>query len=1162
MFFMKYAYIGLFCVVATTACLAQPNITAAEYFFNTDPGPGNGTPLSITPGTAIDLTNINIPTTSLAIGWHTLHVRARDANNVWGFYESRQIYIRGAATPDPTPIVHDITQAEFFYDTDNGPGTGAAIPVTAGQTIDLVNTNFANSLSLGWHTVHVRTKNANNVWGFYESRQIFVRGTPDPLDPEPSPIVELEWFVDEDPGAGLSTTKKTINPSQATLDLIDEPLDVGVQTLGAHKIYVRAKNEDGEWSMSEAANFTVTTPCSIINAPSATGVNRCDPGTLTLTASGASGGETYRWYATNTSNTPLFTGNPYNTPVLSTNTTFYVTTYNPTTFCESVRTPVTASISGIAKPVLNITGSLEVCEGTTQVLTAPAGFVSYTWSNGLTTAQITVATSGTYSVTVNNGICSSPPSDPFVYTVVAKPAKPTITASSGGSLCGTGVVTLSASSGLFTYTWSTGQSTESIDVSSVGNYTVIVSNASGCQSLPSDAFPVTSSAPAKPSISIVGNTSLCNNSSVDLTAPAGFTNYLWNTGAITQSITTNTPGSYSVIVSTNSCVSPSSDAVVVTNLVLPSQPSIQISGSTALCNGGFVGLSAPTGYSMYVWSNGETSRQIVVTTPGAYGVQVGNAAHCLSPSSAPVIVSTTGLDCTGSVPALPPVPISSSARRCEVGTITLTASGASAGQEYRWYENVIGGASLSSADNFTTEVLTASKDYYVAVFDVDTNLESTRIKVTAEVIVFNTPQLNPAGNLSICEGSSMLVAAPGGFTHYQWTKNTQPFASNTQQTSIQEAGNYAVRVGDGVCYSSPSSDLVITVDEAIDKPSISGTNTICETGSVVLTASSGPAYLWSTTETTASITVPAGTYTVTVRNGSCSSISDPITISTIERPAQPVITIQGKEVICVGSLVALAGPSNFQHYQWSNGSTTSILFVDTPGAYSIQVGSSSNCLSVASVPVIVKIGTTNECGIVPSPTNRAPVILAATFSVPVQSSKNYSLDGLILDEDNNIDTTTLRILNEPTNEGKFSGGKAVLEADHTITFDYEGINFSGMEYITLQVCDRNGLCIQQSIGIDVVGEVLVFNGITPNGDGINDYMLIKFIDIIEGAQENRVSILNRWGNVVFEISDYNNTDRVFDGKNSNGDILSNGTYFYKVELNNGKIYTGYLTLNR
>lgn len=1138
---------------------AQPNITAIEYFFNTDPGPGNGTPITITPGTTIDLTNINIATTSLAVGWHTLHVRARDANNVWGFYESRQIYVRGPATPDPPVTVHDITQAEFFYDMDNGPGTGTAIPITAGQTIDLVNTNLSNSLPLGWHTVHVRTKNANNVWGFYESRQIFVRGMPDPPDPPPSPIVELEWFVDADPGAGLSTTKKTISPSQTNIDLIDEPLDVGVQTLGAHKIYIRAKNQDGEWSMNEAADFTVITPCSILTAPSASGLTRCDAGPVTLTATGASAGETYRWYADASANTPLFTGNPYTTASLSVNTTFHVSKYNPTTFCESARTPVTATISGIEKPVLNVSGSLSVCEGTSQVLSAPAGFTTYTWSNGATTQQITVTTTGSYSVVVNNGICSSPPSDAFTFTVNAKPVKPTITSTGGGSLCGTGSVTLSAPAGFTAYTWSSGQTTPDIIVSSAGNFTVIVTNAAGCQSVPSDIFTVTNTPPAKPSITVTGSTTLCGSSTVQLSAPSGFGSYAWSNGATTQSITTGTAGSYTVTVSNGACSSESSDAITVTTVSAPAKPTIVVTGNTVLCNGAFTVLSAPVGFSHYAWSNGETTRQIVVTAAGTFSVQTGTAANCLSPVSDDVIISQNGLPCSGSTP--PAAPTTTNVSRCGAGSITLTASGAATGQEYRWYDAASGGTLLSSLESLTTSI-TASTDFYVALYEPLTLLESSRTKATATVISFSKPVLTPAGTTAICAGSNLIVEAPAGFSGYRWTKDGSTLTVTTQQIIVSQAGNYTVETGDGTCFSVPSDDLVVSVETVPVKPTISGSTIVCGTGTVTLTASGSGPYLWSTNETTQSISAGVGTYSVTVSNGSCFTTSDEFIVSAVAIPAKPVITPIGKEVICVGAVVALSAPAGFTHYVWSTGETTQTLVVTEPGSYSVQTGNASNCLSVASDEVEILEGTSSECGLIQTPDNDAPEIDAVSFGVQIQSEAIHSLTPYIRDEDDNLDITTLRIIDGPAQNGKASGGKATLDATQNLVLDYRNINFAGQETITLQVCDLQGLCAQQQITIDVVGEVLVYNGVTPDGDGINDFMLIQFIDIIEGAKNNQVTIMNRWGDIVFELDNYDNASRVFTGNSTNGKELPNGTYLYKVNLSNGQTYSGFVTLKR
>jgi gliding motility-associated-like protein len=75
-------------------------------------------------------------------------------------------------------------------------------------------------------------------------------------------------------------------------------------------------------------------------------------------------------------------------------------------------------------------------------------------------------------------------------------------------------------------------------------------------------------------------------------------------------------------------------------------------------------------------------------------------------------------------------------------------------------------------------------------------------------------------------------------------------------------------------------------------------------------------------------------------------------------------------------------------------------------------------------------------------------------------------------------------------------------------------------------------------------------------------MLIKYVDVVEGASKNKVSIYNRWGDLVFEVSDYDNVSRVFTGVSNSGKELPSGTYFYKIDFSSGSPLSGYLTLKR
>lgn len=78
--------------------------------------------------------------------------------------------------------------------------------------------------------------------------------------------------------------------------------------------------------------------------------------------------------------------------------------------------------------------------------------------------------------------------------------------------------------------------------------------------------------------------------------------------------------------------------------------------------------------------------------------------------------------------------------------------------------------------------------------------------------------------------------------------------------------------------------------------------------------------------------------------------------------------------------------------------------------------------------------------------------------------------------------------------------------------------------------------------------IRIYNGFTPDGDGINDNWII---DNIEDYPTNSLSIFNRWGNKIWSTTNYNNTTNYWNGKQSNGNSLPNGTYFYVLEIDGG-----------
>jgi gliding motility-associated-like protein len=88
-------------------------------------------------------------------------------------------------------------------------------------------------------------------------------------------------------------------------------------------------------------------------------------------------------------------------------------------------------------------------------------------------------------------------------------------------------------------------------------------------------------------------------------------------------------------------------------------------------------------------------------------------------------------------------------------------------------------------------------------------------------------------------------------------------------------------------------------------------------------------------------------------------------------------------------------------------------------------------------------------------------------------------------------------------------------------------------------------------------DLVVFNGISPNDDGLNDKLIIQGI---EKYKDNNIEVFNRWGNKVYSKKGYDNNDpwdATWDGK-----MLPDGTYYYFIDNGEGKTYNGYLQVQR
>ncbi|MNK24859.1 Protease 1 precursor [compost metagenome] len=504
--------------------------------------------------------------------------------------------------------------------------------------------------------------------------------------------------------------------------------------------------------------------------------------------------------------------------------------------------------------------------------------ISYSWSfpggtpSTSTAANPTVsyATAGTYNVvlTATNGSGSNTTTMTNYVTVNALPAVPTITAGGGTSICSGSSVALTSSAGN-TYLWSTGATTQSIDATTAGTYTVQVTNAAGCQSSASTGTSVTvNPLPAAPTITAGGTTTICAGGSVTLTSSAGNA-YLWSTGATSQAITVTTAGTYTCkIVSAQGCQSANSNSVSVTVNPAPATPTITAGGSLAFCSGNSVTLTSSAGNS-YLWSNGATTQSINATTAGTYTVQVTIASGCQSAASAGTTVTVNP------TPAITLGTLTNPAT-CASATGSIAVNGTGSGT-ISWSGTASGTASAASLPS-TIPNLTAGS--YTIVLTSAAGCVSNSITGSLIDPGAPTPPVITASSTVLCPGESVTLTSsyPGG--------NTWSTTATASSISVITAGSYTVQVTNAGC-SSTSAPVVIT-NAAPFSVNAGSDQSVCSGTSVTLTGIStgSPALDWSNGVQNAVSFVPATTttYTLTGTDGNGCELTDQVTITVNPNP--------------------------------------------------------------------------------------------------------------------------------------------------------------------------------------------------------------------------------------------------------------------------------------
>lgn len=439
----------------------------------------------------------------------------------------------------------------------------------------------------------------------------------------------------------------------------------------------------------------------------------------------------------------------------------------------------------------------------------------------------------------------------------------------------------------------------------------------GC-SLSSAELPVT--VHPKPTVYITSGVPVCEGQNTQLFAVADFgSTYLWSNGQTTSNITVNSAGNYSVTVTnSNGCTATATKEVI--NLSKPVATINSVPGglNVTSCDGK-VNLTAGGGLHYY-WSNGYNGSNLEVTTSGTYIVTVTNANGCTAIAAASVTVNTTPDTKINGLPSGSPLTL------CVGASAVLTAS---PGSTYLW-----------STGATTQSITVTSPGFYQVI--VSNGICSS----VAEILVTYVP--NPtaviSGDTEICQGEKTTLTASGGST-YKWSTG-----ATTNQIDVNQAGEYKVTVTNANgCTAVASTTVTVNFGPHI---TFACQESICSDATTPLTVNGGVSWIWSTGETTQTITVGPGTYAVTATSANgCTSVGS-VTILGLSKPT-PTITVSSPSATTVTLTSSFA-----VSYKWSTGSTSqSISLVDLPAGlhtYSVTVTDWKGCTGSASYSLFVK----------------------------------------------------------------------------------------------------------------------------------------------------------------------------------------------------------------
>lgn len=223
--------------------LSAQDITEAEYYFDTDPGQGNGTSFSLVQNNGEYSYSGNLNTSSLSRGIHVLYIREKNDEGEWGLPVEQMIVVN-------TETGGETGSLEYFYAEDPGQGEGNALSVNGDEAIELPAGISTAEISPGVHQLSIRAGNGEGTWGMPVEHLVYVSKTA----PDGSAFLSMaEYFTESDPGFSEATEiNLSWNGDEYTAEFTVAGTDF---TIGKQQLFVRTGDENGVWGLYAPLTF-------------------------------------------------------------------------------------------------------------------------------------------------------------------------------------------------------------------------------------------------------------------------------------------------------------------------------------------------------------------------------------------------------------------------------------------------------------------------------------------------------------------------------------------------------------------------------------------------------------------------------------------------------------------------------------------------------------------------------------------------------------------------------------------------------------------------------------------------------------------------------------------------------------------------------------------